>query len=70
MDMGWRRGRLGGDSSVQKLFIRPFGPRALATYVAEASAASPPVYGVSREDADRMDLSSVKSKAPSAASGC
>ena len=40
----------------QKLFIRPFGPSAVASYVAEASAAAPPVYGVSREDADRMDL--------------
>ncbi|MGA7122249.1 MAG: hypothetical protein WBY94_19255, partial [Polyangiaceae bacterium] len=51
------RGASRGPAEIfQKLFIRPFGPRALATYVAEASAASPPVYGVSREDADRMDL--------------
>ena len=51
------RGASRGPAEIfQKLFIRPFGPRALAAYVAEASAAPPPVYGVSREDADRMDL--------------
>jgi len=40
----------------QRLFQRPFGPRAVAAYQAQVSAASPPVYGVSREDAARMDL--------------
>ena len=39
-----------------KLFTRPFGPRALASYSADVSAAPAPVFGVSREDADRMDL--------------
>jgi len=51
------RGATRGPAEIfQRLFTRPFGPRALASYVVEASAAAPPVYGVSREDADRMDL--------------
>jgi hypothetical protein len=38
------------------LFARPFGPRALAAY-AEARARAPePVFGIAREDAERMGL--------------
>ncbi len=51
------RGAARGPAEIfQKLFTRPFGPRALASYVAEKGAAAPPVYGVSSEDAERMDL--------------
>jgi hypothetical protein len=51
------RGALRGPAEIfQTLFTRPFGPRAVASYITEASAAPPPVYGVSREDAERMDL--------------
>ncbi|MGA3123143.1 MAG: hypothetical protein ABSF69_20420 [Polyangiaceae bacterium] len=51
------RGAIRGPAEIfQTLFTRPFGPRALASYVAEATAAPPPVYGVSHEDAERMDL--------------
>jgi hypothetical protein len=51
------RGATRGPAEIfQRLFARPFGPRALASYVAEERVAVPPVYGVSREDAGRMDL--------------
>jgi len=40
----------------QMLFTRPFGPHAVAAYMAEAKVAAAPVYDVSREDADRMQL--------------
>ncbi len=51
------RGAIRGPAEIfQTLFTRPFGPRAVASYVAEATAAPPPVYGVSQEDAERMDL--------------
>lgn len=40
----------------QNLFKRPFGPHAVAQYAAEAHNAAPDVYGVSREDAERMNL--------------
>jgi len=51
------RGAARGPAEIfQKLFTRPFGPHALAAYEAEAKAAVPAVYGVSREDAARMDL--------------
>jgi hypothetical protein len=38
------------------LFARPFGPRALAAYVEERARAPEPVYGISREEAERMGL--------------
>jgi hypothetical protein len=51
------RGAARGPAEIfQKLFARPFGPRALAEYVAQVRAAPPQVFGVSREDAERMDL--------------
>lgn len=51
------RGAARGPAEIfESLFHRPFGPRALAQYSAEARAAPPDVYGVSREDAERMDL--------------
>jgi hypothetical protein len=40
----------------QRLFQRPFGPRAVAAFMAEAKSAPAPVYGVSEEDAKRMGL--------------
>ncbi|MGC4093993.1 MAG: hypothetical protein QM756_40010 [Polyangiaceae bacterium] len=39
-----------------KLFARPFGPRAVAEYRARASSEPERVFGVSREDAARMNL--------------
>jgi hypothetical protein len=39
-----------------KLFKTPFGLRALAQYQRELKTSTPPVYGVSREDAERMGL--------------
>jgi hypothetical protein len=51
------RGDARGPSEIfGKLFTRPFGPRALAAFVTAQSAAPPPVFGVSREDAERMNL--------------
>jgi hypothetical protein len=51
------RGATRGPAEIyRKLFARPFGPRAVASYVAEARSEAPQVYGVSREDAERMDL--------------
>ncbi|HSY24706.1 MAG TPA: hypothetical protein VK841_21415 [Polyangiaceae bacterium] len=46
----------GPAQTFDQLFTRPFGPHALAVYEAEAAARPPAVYGVSREDAERMDL--------------
>jgi hypothetical protein len=40
----------------RRLFHRPFGPRAVASFVAASKAAPEPIYGVSEEDADRMGL--------------
>jgi hypothetical protein len=51
------RGAARGPAEIfHKLFARPFGPHAFASYVAQAGTLPPPVYGVSREDAERMDL--------------
>ncbi len=51
------RGAARGPAEIfQRLFTRPFGPRAITSYLAEVKADPPPVYGVSREDAERMDL--------------
>ncbi len=38
------------------LFTRPFGPRALAAYQQAQASAPPPVFGISREDTERMGL--------------
>jgi hypothetical protein len=40
----------------QSLFARPFGPAAVASYVAESREQAPQVYGVSQEDGERMNL--------------
>jgi hypothetical protein len=37
------------------LFDRPFGPHAFAAYQAAALRAPPPVFGISRDDTDRME---------------
>jgi hypothetical protein len=51
------RGAARGPAEIfESLFHRPFGPRALAQYAIETRTAPPDVYGVSREDAERMDL--------------
>jgi hypothetical protein len=51
------RGATRGPAEVfQRLFVRPFGPRAVAAYLAAAQTAPAAVYGVAREDAERMDL--------------
>jgi len=46
----------GPAETFQTLFIQPFGPQALASYVATRGATPPPVYGVSKEDAQRMEF--------------
>ncbi len=46
----------GPAETFQTLFIQPFGPLALANYVAGRGTKPPPVYGVSKEDTQRMDL--------------
>jgi hypothetical protein len=46
----------GPDETFQTLFARPFGPAALASYEAEKRNRAISVYGVSREDTQRMDL--------------
>jgi hypothetical protein len=38
------------------LFTRPFGPHALAAYLEAQASAPPPVFGISREDTERMGL--------------
>ena len=51
------RGDSRGPAEVyQNLFARPYGPTALAAYVAARQSRPPEVYGVSREDTQRMDL--------------
>jgi hypothetical protein len=51
------RGATRGPAEIfQRLFTRPFGPRTVASFLAQEQATPPPVYGVSREDAERMDL--------------
>jgi hypothetical protein len=52
-----RGNRARGPADVfDKLFKTPFGLRALAQYKKQLAAATPPVYGVSRESAERMGL--------------
>jgi hypothetical protein len=51
------RGTSRGPAEIfEKLFAQPFGPRALASYQAQLKATAAPVYGVSRDDAERMNL--------------
>ena len=44
----------GSDDLFRRLFALPFGPHALARYEVERAAAPPPVFGISHEDAERM----------------
>lgn len=46
----------GGQEIFRGLFVRPFGPRALAAYHEQHQRAPEPVYGLSREDMVRMGL--------------
>jgi hypothetical protein len=46
----------GPDETFQTLFAQPFGPRALASYVTAQERKPPPVYGVSQQDMQRMEL--------------
>jgi hypothetical protein len=46
----------GGQEIFRGLFVRPFGPHALAAYREERARIPEPVYGISREDAVRMGL--------------
>jgi hypothetical protein len=46
----------GSDRMFQALFEQPFGPEALDRHREEQQAAPPPVYGLSRSDADRLGL--------------
>lgn len=55
-DLTARSAGRGPEETFQSLFARPFGPAALAHYQKERAAQPPRVYGVSREDAQRMDL--------------
>jgi hypothetical protein len=46
----------GPDETFQTLFAQPFGPHALADYVAAQGRKPPPVFGVSQQDMQRMEL--------------
>jgi hypothetical protein len=46
----------GPDETFRALFAQPFGPAALASYANERASNPPAVYGVSKEDTQRMDL--------------
>lgn len=46
----------GPDETFQTLFAQPFGPQALAIYVAGQGSKPPPVFGVSQQDTQRMEL--------------
>jgi len=46
----------GGREIFRGLFVRPFGPRALAAYQEEHRGTPEPVYGLSLEDTSRMGL--------------
>jgi hypothetical protein len=46
----------GAGDIFRALFARPFGPRALAAYLEERSREPEPVYGISRDEAERMGL--------------
>ena len=46
----------GAAEPLRALFAQPFGPRALAAFQSEQTQAPAPVYGISREDSERMGL--------------
>lgn len=46
----------GAGDVFRALFTRPFGPKALAAYLEERTQTPEPVYGISRDDAERMGL--------------
>jgi hypothetical protein len=46
----------GPDETFRTLFATPFGPSAVETYLAQRSGMPTPVYGVSRQDAERMEF--------------
>ncbi|MBN1210162.1 MAG: hypothetical protein JXB05_35245 [Myxococcaceae bacterium] len=46
----------GAAEPLRALFAQPFGPQALAAYQEEQARAPAPVYGISREDSERMGL--------------
>jgi hypothetical protein len=49
-------GPRGAQEIFRGLFVRPFGPRALAAYREERAREPEPVFGISREDTERMGL--------------
>ncbi len=49
-------GARGAGDVFRALFARPFGPRVLAAYLEEQAQAPERVYGISREEAERMGL--------------
>jgi hypothetical protein len=49
-------GPRGSQEIFRGLFVRPFGVRALAAYREEIARAPEPVFGISREDTERMGL--------------
>lgn len=55
-DLNPRSAVRGPDETFQTLFARPFGPLALASYVATRSNEPAPIFGVTQQDAERMDL--------------
>ncbi len=46
----------GAAEPLRALFAQPFGPQALAAFQSEQTHAPAPVYGISREDSERMSL--------------
>jgi hypothetical protein len=51
------RGAVRGPAEIfSSLFMRPFGPRAVASFESASDDETPQVYGVSQEDAERMRL--------------
>ncbi|HKQ70607.1 MAG TPA: hypothetical protein VJT73_14775 [Polyangiaceae bacterium] len=55
-DLNPRGAVRGPDETFRTLFAQPFGPHAVAGYQANQNSQPPPVYGVSKEDALRMEL--------------
>jgi hypothetical protein len=51
-----RAGSRGAQEIFRGLFVRPFGTRALAAYREEKAREPEPVFGISREDTERMGL--------------
>jgi hypothetical protein len=56
VDVGPPDARRGPGETFQTLFARPFGPQALARYAHERLSRPAPVYGVSQQDTERMQL--------------